>query len=151
MITPRVLFVCTTNSTRSQMAEALLRGRGAGNFEAYSAGVAPGKLNPLAVRVLNEIGIDAASQWAKPVELFRGKMHVDYVITVCNKAEQRCPAFPPSTVRLHWPFDDPVPGGGSEEEKLARFRKVRDEIEKQILAWIAQVEAEKGGTTVKAG
>ncbi len=150
MITPRVLFVCTTNSVRSQMAEALLRKHAAGRFEAYSAGIEPGKVNPLTVRVLNEVGIDPSLQWAKPVELFRGKMHVDYVITLCNKAEQRCPTFPAATSRHHWSFDDPAAGGGSEDEKLARFRKVRDEIEKQILTWIAELNAERNGATLKA-
>jgi len=140
MLTPRVLFVCTANSARSQMAEALLRKHAGARFEAYSAGIDPGEINPLTVRVLNEIGVDASGQWAKSVELFRGKMHFDYVITVCSNAEERCPFFPAVTARLHWPFDDPATASGSEEERLARFRAVRDEIEKRILAWLQEVQ-----------
>ena len=155
MLTPRVLFVDTENSARSQMAEALLRKHagalfevysagvdahaGAG-FEAHSAGIDPCEINPLTVRVMNEIGIDASGQWAKSVELFRGRMHFDYLITVCSNAEERCPVFPAVTARLHWPFDDPATPSGSEEERLARFRAVRDEIEKRILAWLQEVQ-----------
>jgi arsenate reductase len=139
MLTPRVLFVCTANSARSQMAEALLRRHAGARFESYSAGIDPGEINPLTVRVLNEIGIDASGQWAKSVEFFRGKMHFDYVITVCGNAEARCPVFPAVTARLHWPSDDPAAASGSEEERLARFRAVRDEIERRILAWLQEV------------
>ncbi len=142
MLTPRVLFLCTKNSARSQLAEALLRKHAGGSFEAYSAGIDPGEVNPLTVRVLNEVGIDASGLWAKSVELFRGKMHFDYVITVCSNAEERCPIFPAATARLHWPIDDPAAVTGSEEERLAAFRAARDQIEQRILAWVATLEPE---------
>ena len=140
ILTPRVLFVCTANSARSQMAEALLRKHAGARFEAYSAGIDPGDINPLTIRVLNEIGIDASGLWAKSVELFRGRMHFDYVITLCSDAEECCPIFPAAAIRLHWPFDDPAASSGSEEERLANFRAVRDEIEKRILAWLQEVQ-----------
>jgi arsenate reductase len=139
LFTPRVLFLCTANSARSQMAEALLRKHAGARFEAYSAGIDPGDINPLTIRVLNEIGIDASGLWAKSAELFRGRMHFDYVITLCSDAEERCPVFPAAAVRLHWPFDDPAAASGSEEERLARFRAVRDEIEGRILVWLQEV------------
>jgi len=140
MLTPRVLFVCTANSARSQIAEALLRRHAGAQFEVYSAGIDPGAIHPLTLRVLDEIGIDASGQWAKSVELFRGKMHFDYVITLCSDAEARCPVFPAVATRLHWPFDDPAAASGSEEERLPGFRAVRDEIEKRILAWLQEVQ-----------
>jgi len=118
------------------MAEALLRRHAGGRFEVYSAGIEPSEINPLAVQVLSEIGIDASGQWAKSVELFRGKMHFDYVITVCSNAEERCPVFADTAIRLHWPFDDPAAPQGSDEEKLAGFRRVRDRIEERIVTWL---------------
>jgi arsenate reductase (thioredoxin) len=139
ILTPRVLFLCTANSARSQMAEVLLRKHAGARFEVYSAGTEPGEIDPLTIRVLNEIGIDASGLWAKSVELFRGKMHFDYVITVCSNAEARCPVFPTAAIRLHWPFNDPDTASGSEEQRLAKFRAVRDQIEKRILAWLKEV------------
>lgn len=141
MLTPRVLFLCTANSARSQMAEALLRKHAGARFEAYSAGIEPGEINPLTIRVLSEIGIDAAHQWAKSAELFRGRMHFDYVITVCSNAEARCPVFP-AAVRLHWAFEDPAAASGSEDERLAVFRTVRDQIEMRIVDWLQSLEKE---------
>ncbi len=140
MLTRRVLFLCTKNSARSQLAEALLHKHAAGRFEAYSAGIEPGEINPLTVRVLGEIGIDASGLWAKSVELFRRKMHFDYVVTVCSNAEEHCPVFPAVTARLHWPIDDPAAVSGSEDERLAAFRAARDEIECRIVAWLAAQE-----------
>jgi arsenate reductase len=136
MLTPRVLFLCTANSARSQMAEALLRVHAGARFEVYSAGIEPTEINPLTIRVLNEIGIDASGLWAKSVELFRGRMHFDYVITVCSNAEERCPVFADTAIRLHWPFEDPAAALGGDEEKLAVFRGVRDRIEARIVAWL---------------
>ena len=141
MLTPRVLFLCTANSARSQMAEALLRRHAGGRFEVYSAGIEPSEINPLTIRVLNEIGIDASGLWAKPVELFRGKMHFDYVITLCSDAEERCPVFADTAIRLHWPFDDPAAARGSDEQKMVKFRTVRDQIEARILAWLESLES----------
>jgi len=141
MLTPRVLFLCTANSARSPMAEALLRRHAGGRFEVYSAGIEPNEINPLTVRVLSEIGIDASGLWAKSVELYRGKMHFDYVITVCSNAEERCPVFAVSAIRLHWPFDDPAAAQGSDEEKLAAFRDVRDQIRARIVGWLESPES----------
>lgn len=138
----RVLFLCTANSARSQMAEALLRKHAGARFEAYSAGIEPGEVNPLTVRALGEIGIDASNHWAKSVELFRGRMHFDYVITVCSNAEARCPVFPGAAVRLHWAFEDPAAASGSEDERLAKFRAVRDQIETRIVSWLQSLEEE---------
>ena len=143
MDTQPVLFVCIHNSARSQMAEALLRKHAGADFEVYSAGIEPGELNPLTVRVLEEIGIDASNLWAKSVELFRGKMHFDYVITVCSKAEERCPFFPAATARLHWPIDDPASATGTESERLARFRAARDEIDRRITAWLVTLKPDQ--------
>jgi arsenate reductase len=131
-----VLFLCTANSARSQLAEALLRKHAGAYFEAYSAGIEPGALNPLTVRALAEIGIDASGQWAKSVDYFNDKPPFDYVITVCAKADERCPIFPARTARLRWPFDDPAAVTGSAEARLAAFRQARDEIEGKILQWI---------------
>lgn len=136
MLSPRVLFLCTGNSARSQMAEALLRKHGGARFEAYSAGIEPSVINPFTVRVLSEVGIDASSQWAKPLSFFLGKMHFDYVITVCSNAEERCPVFPGAAIRLHWPFEDPAAASGSDAEKLAKFRAVRDQIAARIVTWL---------------
>ena len=138
MLVPRVLFLCTGNSARSQMAEALLRRHGGARYEVYSAGIEPGVINPFTVRVLGEIGIDASGQWAKPLSFFFGKMHFDYVITICSNAEERCPVFPGRAIRLHWPFEDPAAVMGSDEEKLAKFRAVRDQIEACIVAWLKE-------------
>ena len=140
MLNQRVLFLCTGNSARSQMAEALLRAHGGARFEAYSAGIEPSVINPFTVRVLDEVGIDASAQWAKPLSFFLGKMHFDYVITVCSHAEERCPVFPGAAIRLHWPFEDPAAAEGSDETILAQFRGVRDQIEACIQAWLKQIE-----------
>jgi arsenate reductase (thioredoxin) len=134
----RVLFLCTGNSARSQMAEAFLRLRGGDRFEAYSAGLKPKAINPLTVRVMQEAGIDMASQSSKGVGEYLGKVLFQYLITLCDDAEENCPTvWPGVNRRLHWSFDDPAAATGSDEEKLARFRQVRDEIEQMIEAWLA--------------
>ncbi len=132
----RVLFLCTGNSARSQMAEALLRKHGGDRYEVHGAGLAPQEINPYTRRVLAEIGLDMAGQSAKGLEVYLGKLHFGYLITVCANAEARCPVFPGMGVRLHWPFDDPAAVAGSDAEKLAAFRRVRDQIEARILAWV---------------
>jgi arsenate reductase (thioredoxin) len=135
-VSPRVLFLCTGNSARSQMAEALLRKLGRGRFEVYSAGLDPKDVNPYTCRVLEEIGIDTSGLWSKPMTLYVNKMYFDYAVTLCSDAEERCPVFRGATVRMHWPFDDPVAAQGDEEMRLARFRQVRDQISARILAWL---------------
>lgn len=135
---PRVLFLCTGNSARSQMAEALLRKYAGDKYEVHSAGLEPTVIHPMTIKVLNEIGIDASQQYAKPLTKYLGKTHFSYLITVCSKAEERCPFFPGLSQRLHWPFDDPADFKGSEEEKLAFFRTIRDQIDAKIQDWLSQ-------------
>jgi len=132
----RVLFLCTGNSARSQMAEAILRKRAGDYFEVYSAGLEPKGLNPYTLRVLNETGIDTSELRSKALTEFIGKQHFGYLITVCSNAEEKCPIFPGMGMRLHWPFDDPAAFHGSEEETLAVFREVRDQIDATISKWL---------------
>ncbi|HET7495703.1 MAG TPA: arsenate reductase ArsC [Candidatus Limnocylindrales bacterium] len=119
----RVLFVCTGNSARSLMAEAMLRRYGGDRFEVHSAGTEPLGVNPLTLRVLAERGIDASWARSKSVDEFRGQIF-DYVITVCDQARQVCPVFPGDHASLHWGYDDPAEATGTEEERLAVFRRV---------------------------
>jgi arsenate reductase len=128
---PKVLFLCTGNSARSQMAEGYLRHVAGDRFEAMSAGIEPKGLNPLAVEAMQEIGIDISRQKSKDVVTLLGQA-VPYVVTVCDNARERCPIFPKVYKFLHWSFDDPASAQGSGEEKLAVFRRVRDEISKKI-------------------
>jgi arsenate reductase len=138
----RVLFLCTGNSARSQMAEAFLKKYGGDRFEAYSAGLVPGQINPYARRVMEEIGISLSGQRSKHLSEYMGKVHFGYLITVCANAEEKCPAvFPGMGQRLHWPFDDPVAFEGSKEETVAKFREVRDQIEQRIKDWLAELES----------
>ncbi len=122
----RVLFLCTGNSCRSQMAEGLLRSLGGGAYEAFSAGTEPHGLNPMAVEAMREIGIDISGQQSESVEAYRGNAF-DHVITVCDHARETCPVLPGG--RQHrWSFDDPAGAAGSRDERMAVFRRVRDEI-----------------------
>jgi len=127
----RVLFVCTHNSARSQMAEGLLRHYAGEHFEAFSAGTEPGSLHPLAVRAMAEVGIDISDQSSKPVDRFLDQAF-DLVVTVCDQARESCPVFPRATSQLHWSFEDPSQVEGSEEERLEVFRRVRDEIAARV-------------------
>src|SRR5512145_2416049 len=104
----KVLFLCSGNSARSQMAEGLLRKHAGDRFDGYSAGVHPSAINPLTIRVMEEIGIDMNGARAKSVMEYMGKMHFGYLITVCSRAEAECPIFPGMGLRLHWPFEDPA-------------------------------------------
>jgi len=135
---PRILFLCTGNSARSQMSEAFLRKYGGDKFEVHSAGLDPTVINPFTVKVLEEIGIDTSGQFAKSLDSYLGKVHFSYLITVCSKAEERCPIFPGMGTRIHWPFEDPAAFDGSDEEKMEKFREIRDQIEKKIKSWIAE-------------
>lgn len=137
MIKQRVLFLCTGNSARSQMAEAFLRKYGSDRFEVYSAGLEPSIINPLTIQVMEEIGVDMSDHYSKPLSLYLGKMHFGYLITVCSRADEKCPIFPGMGQRLHWPFDDPARAEGTPAEKLAVFRRVRDEIESRVKEWLA--------------
>ena len=124
---PKVLFLCTGNSARSQMAEGYLRYAAGDKFEAMSAGIEPKGLNPLAVEAMSEIGIDITHQRSKDVVTLLGQ-HVPYVVTVCDNAKERCPIFPGTWRFVHWSFEDPAEATGSDEEKLQVFRRVRDQI-----------------------
>jgi len=139
----KVLFVCVHNSARSQMAEAWLNRLQGDQFEAYSAGYKPGNLNPQAVEVMKEVGIDISEQKPKSVfELARGGMLFSYVITLCDEAlEEGCPIFPGITKRLHWNFPDPSTVTGSREDKLEAVRRIRDAIRSSIEQWINQFRA----------
>jgi arsenate reductase (thioredoxin) len=130
----RVLFICVHNSARSQMAEALLNQMCGELFKATSAGLEPGTLNPLAVEVLQEIGIDITGKETRAVsDVIAGGERFDYVITVCDDSSaEACPLFPGGTTRLHWSLPDPAKFQGSWEERLEQTRKVRDEIESKI-------------------
>jgi arsenate reductase (thioredoxin) len=127
----RVLFVCTHNSARSVMAEVLLRRRGGPAFEVHSAGTEPGVVNPMTIRVLSETGFETADLRSKSVSEFLGQ-RFDYVITVCDSARQACPVFPGEGDRLHWGYDDPSAATGSDEQRLAVFRRVFTAISERI-------------------
>jgi arsenate reductase len=131
----RVLFVCTGNSARSQIAEALLRDFGGGEFEVNSAGTEPGLVNPYSVRVLDEIGIDWSGARSKSVTEFIGRQF-DYVITVCDRARQTCPVFPGNHNTLHWGLDDPAEVEGTDEQKLEAFRRTRTELATRLRPFV---------------
>lgn len=138
----KVLFVCVHNSARSQMAEAFLKQAAGDKFDVESAGLEPGKLNPVVVEVMKEIGIDISQNKTKSVFDFyeQGKRY-DYVITVCDESQsQKCPVFPgtAATTRIHWAFDDPASSQGSREYKLEKTRQVRDKIKQRIGQWIKE-------------
>ena len=135
----RVLFLCTGNSARSQMAEAFLRKYGGDEFEAYSAGLEPKGMHPYTHHVMEEIGVSLSGHYSKHLKEYMGKVHFGYMITVCDEAEENCPtAFPGVSQRIHWSFEDPASFIGSDEEKLAKFREVRDQIERRIKAWLEE-------------
>ena len=132
---PKVLFLCTGNAARSQMAEGWLKHLAGERFEVVSAGIAPRGLHPLAVEVMREVGIDISRQQSKHVRQFLG-VSVGYVITVCDNAREHCPLFPGDYTYLHWGLDDPVAAGGSDEQKLAVFRTVRDQIASRVREFV---------------
>ena len=137
----KVMFLCTGNSCRSQIAEGLARHYGKGIIEPYSAGLMPVGINPNAIKVMKEIGIDISGQTSDPIDedLLR---QMDVIVTLCGNAEASCPRTPPEIKRLHWPIDDPVSVVGTEEEVLRAFRRARDEIKERILEFIKEL---KGG------
>jgi arsenate reductase (thioredoxin) len=135
----RVLFLCTHNSSRSQMAEGLLRARGGARYAVYSAGTHPRGVHPLAIQVMREIGIDisaTAGHRAKSLDEFIEQAPMDLVVTVCDDAAEECPYFPHARRQEHWGFPDPSVVTGSEEERLAAFRSVRDAIAGRIATFI---------------
>lgn len=134
-----VLFLCTGNSCRSQMAEGLLRYLAGDRFEVASAGTLPGGLNPHAVETMREIGIDISEHRSKRVDEFLGQ-RFDYVLTVCDRAKETCPVFPSNKSLRHWSFDDPAAVEGPREERLAGFRRIRDEIANRIRSFVDEVQ-----------
>jgi arsenate reductase (thioredoxin) len=139
MIKSKVLFLCTGNSVRSQMAEAFLRKRAGDRFDVVSAGLEPQGINPVARKVMEEIGFDLSGQSSKDVSEFLGTTHFGYVITLCDNAESRCPIFPGASIRLHWPFEDPAAFQGTEEQKLNKFREIRDQIRTRTESWVREI------------
>jgi arsenate reductase (thioredoxin) len=137
----KVLFVCIHNSARSQMAEAFLKKMCGAQFEVHSAGIEPGKLNPIAVVAMREAGFDITWNRTKSVDEFiKSGQTFEYVITVCDETSaERCPIFPGGAKRLHWGFSDPSQFQGTPEERLVRTREVRDAIRRKIEAWCDEV------------
>ncbi len=143
MANPTVLIVCTGNSARSQMAEGLMKKYLAEEFTITSAGLDPKPaIHPLAIEVMQEIGIDIRQQKPKDLKAFLGQ-HFTYLITVCSNAESRCPIFPGVIYRLFWPFDDPASFEGSNQEKLAKFRDIRDLIDMKIRGWMLEYKLQQ--------
>lgn len=140
---PRVLFLCTHNSARSQMAEGYLRSIAGDQYEVASAGTEPAHVNPLAIRAMQEVGIDISGHTSKGVKPFLGDVW-HYVITVCDQANEYCPIFPFPSQRLHWGFPDPSRATGTEEERVQAFRRVRDELCLKIRAWLAEQQEKRG-------
>jgi arsenate reductase (thioredoxin) len=133
----RILFLCTGNSARSQMAERLLRLEAGERFEVFSAGTRPSLVRPEAIAVMNEIGIDISGHHSKSIDEFVSQ-DLDTVITVCDKAKESCPVFPGRTQRLHWPFEDPASVQGTEDQRKDAFRKVRDRIHGRIMVFLGE-------------
>jgi arsenate reductase (thioredoxin) len=133
MTKTRVLFLCTHNSARSQMAEGLLRDLAGDRFEVMSAGTEATRVRPLAIRAMEEVGIDISGQESKTLDRYLEEPF-DRVITVCDDANESCPFFPGAKARLHWSFEDPSKAKGSEEERLSVFRSVRDRIKDRMQA-----------------
>jgi len=131
----KVLILCTGNSARSQMAEGLMREMGGTTFEVASAGVSPTQVRSEAVEVMKEIGIDISQHFSKDVDRFIAD-NFDYVITVCDNANERCPVFPGHAKRIHWSFADPAQVEGDEATKLSAFRTIRDQIKARIETFI---------------
>lgn len=135
----KVLFLCTENSARSQMAEAFLRYYGGDQYEAYSAGLEPRGINPLTEKVMAEKEITLGNQYSKDLGEYLGKVHFSYLITVCSNAEERCPrTFPGVSRRISWEFDNPAEIDGGVEDKLVKFRIVRDQIEEKVKIWLGE-------------
>ena len=140
---PKVLFLCIENRARSQMAEAFLRAYAGDRFEVHSAGFEPSSIHPLVYEVMDEVGISLEGQRSKGVAEYFNEVYFGILITVCAKAEERCPTFPGLGERHYWPVEDPVTVGGSEEERLDAFRTARDEIKRRILDWLENRDDEE--------
>jgi arsenate reductase (thioredoxin) len=145
MFIPKVLFICVHNSGRSQMCEALLKRYAGDRFDARSAGLEPGELNPLVVEAMAEIGIDISQNKTKSVfDIWKSGELFQYVIAACDaESAEKCPIFPGPTTRLHWSFHDPSKVTGTHEQKLQKVRQIRDEIATRIQDWLASLPVEQ--------
>lgn len=132
----RVLVLCTHNSSRSQIAEGFLRALGGEGVAVASAGTEATRVHPLAVAAMHELGIDLSGHTSKTLDRYLGEPW-DYVITVCDSANERCPVFPGRVTRIHWSFDDPSAAPGTDAERLVVFRRVRDDIRARLVDWLA--------------
>ena len=140
----KVLFLCTGNSCRSQMAEAFLRLHGGDLFEVFSAGIDPKPIKPFTYRVMAEQGNDLAGHYSKVVNELAGKHEFDTLITVCDEADKNCPiGLVKAAQRMHWSFEDPAAFNGTEEERLAKFREVRDLIEQRVIVWLKELRSKE--------
>jgi arsenate reductase len=135
----RVLILCTHNSSRSQMAEGLLRAAGGGDIEVESAGTEATRVHPLAIKAMAERGLDITGHTSKTLDRFVDQPWDD-VITVCDSANETCPVFPKAGRRIHWSFEDPSKATGTEDARLAVFRRVRDEIDARLKAWLSKTK-----------
>jgi arsenate reductase len=127
----RVIFICTHNSARSQMAEGLLRHLAGERYEVFSAGTQSTRVNPLAIKAMAEKGIDISQHTSDHIDKFMG-MEFEYVITVCDNAKESCPYFPTNKTQWHWSFEDPAAATGTEEQRLSKFREIRNQIEQRL-------------------
>jgi arsenate reductase len=138
----KVLFLCTGNSARSQMAQAFLNHFAGDRFEAYSAGLEPKGIHPYTRKVMEEVGLDLMEHTSKHLSEYMGKVHFGYLITLCSDADEKCPStFPGMGRRLHWAFEDPAAFQGTDEETLEKFRQVRDQIERRVKEWVEDLES----------
>ena len=136
----KVIFLCTGNSARSQMAEAFLRKYAGDRFEAYSAGLDPKGINPYTIKAMDEVGVSLKGQHSKSVGEYLGKEHFAYLFTVCSNAEKNCPrTFLSSGIHTHWDFEDPAAFEGTDDEKMDKFREVRNQIDLRIQTWLAEL------------
>lgn len=135
----QILFLCVHNACRSQMAQAFVNQMAGDRFEAFSAGLEKGVIDPFTIQVMEEIGYDLEGHHSKLVDQYLSKEHLHYLVTVCQKAEDKCPTVWPGLLneRLYWPFDDPADAEGSEGERLEVFRRVRDEIKEKVEEFLA--------------
>ena len=137
----RILVLCTGNSARSQMGEGLFRHEGAGEWQVESAGTKPSLVRPEAIAAMAEIGFDISGHRSKSVDEFLGQ-NFDYVVTVCDNARDACPVFPGTANRIHWSFEDPAAVQGTEQHRMAEFRRIRDQIQERVRAFAADMRSD---------
>jgi arsenate reductase len=137
MTRTRILVLCTGNSARSQMGEGLFREEGGAGYEVFSAGTRPSRVRPEAIEVMREIGIDISAHRSKSVDEFAGQSF-DFVVTVCDSARDNCPVFPGAARRIHWSLEDPAAIEGTEEERIAAFRRIRDQLRERVNALVRE-------------